>query len=72
MHTRKSNLYFCMVKIKNFKHIYVQKNVKWDNSLKLSIVKKLLGLEGLRVKRAKTIFNMYKFYYVKTIINYLE
>jgi len=37
-----------MVKIKNFKHIYVQKISKLYNSLKTSIVKKLLGLEGLR------------------------
>jgi len=28
MHTRQISLYFCMVKIKSFKHIYVQKNIK--------------------------------------------
>jgi len=28
MHTRQSSLYFYTVKIKNFKHIYVQKNIK--------------------------------------------
>jgi len=37
-----------MVKIKNFKHIDVQKKSKWNNSLKNPIAKKLLGLEGLR------------------------
>jgi len=28
MHTKQSSLYFYMVKIKNFKHIYVQENIK--------------------------------------------
>jgi len=28
IHTRQSSLYFCMVKIKKFKHIYVQKIIK--------------------------------------------
>jgi len=28
IHTRQSSLYFFMAKIKNFKHIYVQKNIK--------------------------------------------
>jgi len=28
MHTRQSSPYFCMVKIKKFKYIYVQKNIK--------------------------------------------
>ncbi len=35
-----------MVKIRDFKQICVQKISKWDESLKTSIVKKLLGLEG--------------------------
>jgi len=47
MHTRQCSLYFCMVEIKIFKHIHVQKISKWDDSLKISIVKKLLGLEEL-------------------------
>jgi len=28
MHTRQSSLHFCIVKIKNLKHICVQKNIK--------------------------------------------
>jgi len=43
MHTRQSSLYFCMVKIKNFKHIYVQKNIK--------VVKFIENLHGQEVIR---------------------
>jgi len=28
IHTRQSSLYFCTIKIQNFNHIYVQKNIK--------------------------------------------
>jgi len=48
MHTRQRSLYFCMVKIQNFKHIHVQKNIKVGQFIETSIVKKLLGLKGLR------------------------
>jgi len=49
MYTRQSNLYFSKVKIKNFKHVYMQKKYQSSKiSLKMSIIKKLLGLEALR------------------------
>jgi len=44
-HIRQSIIYFCMVKIKNLKHIMCKRISKWDNSLTTSIVKKLLSLE---------------------------
>jgi len=50
MHTRQTSLYFCTIEVKNLKHIYVQKNIKVGRFIEnfYNIVKKLLGLEGLR------------------------
>jgi len=41
MHTRQNKLYFCTIKIKNLKHIYVQKNIK--------VVKFIENLDGQEV-----------------------
>jgi len=47
MHTREDSVYFCIVKIQNFKHIHVQKNIK--------VVKVIENLHGQEVVKTQGV-----------------
>jgi len=50
MHTRQISLYFCMVKIKNFLHIYVQENMKVAKFIKNLHGQEVVGPWGVKAK----------------------
>jgi len=50
IHTRQSSLYFFTVKIKIFKHIYMQKNIKVEQFVEIIHYKKVDGPWWVKLK----------------------
>jgi len=49
MHMTQNSLYFCIVKIKKFKHIYVQKNIKVEQVIVNLYCQKVIRPQGLTI-----------------------
>jgi len=51
MHTRQSSLYFCTVKIKNFKNIHDQENIKVGQFIENLYYQEVVRLGGVKGER---------------------